>query len=105
MIRGVAAVSILRPSADAQGVSVKDMEIAWTSVKNPAAYILEIEQDELEVSITIKLPSSATRFAIPNGFLISGSEYDLGIGAVSDKGNISFVETRLRPQEKSDAMT
>lgn len=88
-----AAVSILRPLADARGVGVKDLEIAWTSAKNPAACIVEIEQDKLEVSITVKLTGSATRFAVPNGFLFPGTEYQLGIGAVSDKGNISFVET------------
>lgn len=95
-----AAVSILRPSADARGVTVKDMEIAWTSVKNPAACIVEIEQDELEVSIKVKLPGSASRFAVPNGFLFPATKYELGIGAVSDKGNISFVETTFTTSGK-----
>jgi hypothetical protein len=95
-----AAVSILQPSADARGVAVKDMEIAWTSAKNPAACIVEIEQDELEVSIKVKLPGSASRFVVPNGFLFPAKKYELGIGAVSDKGNISFVETTFTTSEK-----
>jgi len=95
-----AAVSILRPSADARGVAVKDMEIAWTSVKNPTACILEIEQDELEISIKVKLPGSASRFAVPNGFLFPGTKYELSIGAVSDKGNISVVETTFTTSRK-----
>jgi len=95
-----APVFILRPSADARGAAVKDMEIAWTSVKNPAAFIVEIEQDELEVSIKVKLPGSASRFVVPNGFLFPGMKYELGIGVVSDKGNISFAETTFTTSGK-----
>jgi len=40
--------SIVRPRADARGVSAKDAVIAWTPVKNVAAYIVELEQDRLK---------------------------------------------------------
>jgi hypothetical protein len=89
-----ATASFLRPGAGARGVGAKDVEITWTPVKNLAAYIIEIEQEALDVRIRAKLPGSgATSFAVPNGFLLPGTEYHLGIGTVTDEGNISFVES------------
>ena len=88
-----ATVSILRPGAGARGVAAKDLEITWAPVKNLAAYLIEIEQDELNVNITAKLPGSVAAFAVPNGFLLPGTEYKVSIGTVTDEGNISFVET------------
>jgi len=88
-----ATVSFLQPKADAQGVGTKNLEITWTPVKNLTAYIIYIEQDELDVNLTVKLPGSVATFAVPDGFLLPGTEYMLGIGTVTDEGNISFVET------------
>jgi hypothetical protein len=88
-----ATASFLRPGAGARGVGAKDLEITWTPVRNLAAYIIEIEQDELDVKITAKLPGSVTTFAVPDGFLLPDTEYQLGIGTVTDEGNVSFVET------------
>jgi hypothetical protein len=88
-----ATASFVRPGAGARGVGIMNLEITWTPVKNMAAYIVEIEQDELDVNITAKLPGSVTTFAVPDGFLLPGTEYQLGIGTVTDDGNISFVET------------
>ena len=95
-----AAVSILRPSADARGVGVRDLKIAWTPLKNLAAYIIEIQQDQLGVEVTAKLPGSAAGFTVPNGFLVPGMEYQLGIGTVAEKGNISFVESTFTTSGK-----
>jgi hypothetical protein len=88
-----ATVSFVRPGADARDVSATDLEITWTPVKNLAAYIVEIEQEELEVNITAKLPGSVSTFAVPQGFLRAGTEYQVGIGTVAGEGNVSFVET------------
>jgi hypothetical protein len=88
-----ATVSFVNPKAEAQGVGVKNLEITWTPVKNLAAYIIYIEQDELDVSLTAKLPGSAAAFVVPKGFLAPGTEYMLGIGTVTNEGNVSYVET------------
>jgi hypothetical protein len=88
-----ATVSFIQPKAEAQDVSTKNLIITWTPVKNLAAYIIYIEQDELDVSLTAKLPGSVAAFTVPDGFLLPGTEYQLGIGTVTDEGNISFVET------------
>ena len=88
-----ATTSFLRPVADAEGVGITDLEITWTPVKDLMAYILLIEQEALDVSITAKLPGSVATFAVPDGFLLPGTEYKLAIGTVTDEGNISTTET------------
>lgn len=93
-------ISFLEPGEDAENVDTRDLKITWTPVENLAGYIIEVEQDELGVSVTAKLPGSATSFAVPNGFLSPGMEYNLGIGTISDEGNISFVETSFTTAEK-----
>ena len=91
-----ATASFLRPGAGARGVGAKNLKITWTPVKNLAAYIIRIEQRKVGVNLTAKLPGSVGTFAVPDGFLLPGMEYQLAIGTVSDEGNISFVETTFR---------
>jgi hypothetical protein len=88
-----AAAAFLRPPAGTRGVSVTDLRITWTAVRNVTAYIVTIEQSELDVSITARLPGSAASFAVPDGFLRPGTAYQVGIGTETGDGNISFVET------------
>jgi hypothetical protein len=88
-----ATTSFLKPGAHARGVSTKNLNITWTPVKHAAAYIINIERDELDVNITAKLPGSVTTFAVPDGFLVPGTKYQLEIGTVAEEGNISFIET------------
>ncbi|MDZ7288468.1 MAG: hypothetical protein ONB44_00875 [candidate division KSB1 bacterium] len=95
-----ATTSFLHPQAGAQNVPIKNLKITWTPVKNLAAYIIYIEQDELDVNLTAKLPGSVATFDVPGGFLLSGTEYQLGIGTVTEEGNISFIETAFTTAEK-----
>jgi hypothetical protein len=83
------------PQADAQDVPLDELEIEWKPVNGMAAYIVEIEQDELDVNITARLPSAAKSFVVPAGFLRPGLKYQLGIGTVSQTGNISYIETHF----------
>jgi hypothetical protein len=88
-----AAPSLVRPKAEAEGVATKGLEIAWTPVPNAAAYVVKIEQEDLNEVIETRVLASATRFAVPNGFLRSGREYVLGVGSVLKNGNMSVLET------------
>ena len=90
-----ATASLLSPKAGARGVSARALNISWSPVKNLAAYIVRIKQRTLGVDLTARLPGSVTTFAVPDGLLRPGTEYQLAIGTVSDEGNISFVETRF----------
>jgi hypothetical protein len=91
-----AAAAFVRPRAGARGVAIKGLELAWTPVKDLAAHVVYIEQPELGVEITARVPGSATSFAVPDGFLVPGTEYQVGLGTVAPEGNMSFVETTIR---------
>lgn len=88
-----ASVSFLTPEEEAEDVEIEGLQITWTPVAGMAAYIVEIEQDDLEVSIIATLSGDATSFAIPANFLAPGLEYTFAIGSVAENGNMSFVET------------
>lgn len=87
-----ATASLLRPAPGAQDVPL-NLVISWKPVEGVVGYIIEIEQDELEIELTVELPGDASSFAVPAGFLRGGREYSLGIGTVSADHNVSFVET------------
>lgn len=93
------ATTFTKPAPAAEYVSVKDLEISWSTVEGVASYIVEIEQDELNVNITALLPASSTFLAVPNGYLLPGTEYEMGIGTVNSEGNISFVETTFTTEK------
>jgi hypothetical protein len=76
-----------------RGRAGQGLVISWTPARNLAAYLIAIEQDSLEVSITAKLPGSATSFAVPDGFLAPGMEYVLSIGTMTSEGNTTYVES------------
>jgi len=88
-----ATASFLNPMAEAKEIPIEALEIKWDLLENIVSYIVEIEQDELEVNITAKLTGDATSFAVPEHFLQPGTDYALSIGTVTKEGNISFVET------------
>jgi hypothetical protein len=89
------SMSFVGPGADAKGVPLHGLEISWTPLNDLAACIVYIENHDLDVEVTARVPGSATAFAVPDGFLRPGTEYQVGLGAVSRDGNISFVETTL----------
>ena len=80
-------------------MSAAGFEIAWTSAPGASGYIVEIEQDELGVGLKVELPASSSTFAVPDGFLQAGVEYELGIGTKTEVGNVSFVETTFSTSE------
>jgi hypothetical protein len=94
-----ATTSFKVPAADAEGVGIKDQVITWTPVKNIAAYMINLEQEEQNLNVTARLAGSVNQFAVPEGFLHANSEYKLGIGTVSEAGNISFIETSFTTAE------
>ncbi len=81
------------PNPGADDVPATNTKISWRTVAGVARYIVEIEHDELGTRVEAVLPRGTTSFAVPEGFLMPGTEYELAIGTVDEAGNISFVET------------
>jgi len=98
-----AATSFVSPRAGARGVVIKNLRIAWNPVKNPAAYIVKIEGRKPEANLTVQVPGTVSTFVVPDGFLVPGAEYGVAIGTVSEKRNISFVETTFTTGGESKA--
>ena len=90
-----ATTAFIGPHPAATGVSVEDLKISWRAVAGVSSYIVKIENDDLNVKIAATVPGTATTFAVPNGFLSPGTEYELGVGTVTRDGNVSFVETHF----------
>ncbi len=91
--------TFMQPAPDADDVEIEDLEISWSLVEGLSHYIVEIEQDELDVNLTTQLPATVTKFAVPDGFLRPDTEYKLAIGTVTEDGNISFVEMSFTTAE------
>ena len=94
-----ATTAFIDPRPAATGVAAKDLKISWRAVDGMASYIVKIENDDLNVKIAATLPGTTTTFAVPNGFLSPGTEYELSVGTVTRDGNVSFVETHFTTQK------
>jgi hypothetical protein len=78
--------------ADGAEVAPTDLVITWQPVAGAAFYIVEIENDDLDVNLTAKLEATQTSLAVPNGFLRPGTEYELGLATGTPAGNVAFAE-------------
>lgn len=90
-----AAVSFVRPKREEKNVPVKGMTLSWTAGKNLSAIVVVIEQEKTGREVRANLAGDATTFAVPEGFLLPGTEYKVAIGTVSKDGNGSFTETTM----------
>jgi hypothetical protein len=81
----------LSPKDEAE-VSPQNLSITWTPAKDAAAQVVVLEQEELGESITTRLPGTAQKFVVPEGFLRPGKEYRLGVGTLARGGNAAYVE-------------
>lgn len=94
-----ATAEFVSPAPRAKDVPIADVKVSWRGGAAIASYIVEIEQDDLGTTIQAVLPGSTTTFAVPDGFLRPGTEYQLAIGTVGNEGNTSFVETTFTTGE------
>jgi hypothetical protein len=87
------------PAPESENVPVKDFVVAWSAVEDVAAYVVKIDQRELNVNFMVRVPSAWTAFALPDGFLVRGTKYKMAIGTETREGNISYVETTFTTEK------
>jgi hypothetical protein len=87
-----ATTKIVFPKRGAEDVPSKNVVIKWDAVPGVAGYKVELEDSTAENTMEIKLPPTATSFAVPEGFLVPGGEYQLGVGTIATSGNVSIIE-------------
>jgi hypothetical protein len=94
-----ATSSFVQPAREAENVPIKNFHMSWGAVKGVAAYIVTIDQRELDASFMVRLPGSSTSFALPDGFLVRGTKYKMAIGTVTGEGNTTFVENTFTTEK------
>jgi hypothetical protein len=94
-----ATTTFLKPAAEAEDVPPDNFKLSWSAVDGVASYIVTIGPFESDTSFMVRLPSSSTSFALPDGFLARGTKYKMAIGTVTGEGNTSFVETTFTTEK------
>ncbi|MDQ2962439.1 MAG: fibronectin type III domain-containing protein, partial [Pseudomonadota bacterium] len=92
--------ALVRPQAEAKNVPIKGLQVSWKRVQGADAYMVVIEQESSGRWLKVNLAGNATSFTVPDGFLLPGTEYKLGIGTVAKDGNSSFIETTFNTAKK-----
>lgn len=95
-----ATAEIFSPQQD-DVVSSDAVTIQWSQVDEAVQFILELENEssDPEQTLLINLPAGTTRFDVPASMLSPGAEYQIGIGAVAENGNIVFSESQFSTAE------
>lgn len=88
----------LLPAPDFSPKEAEDLDpvsvaFTWPAVDGAAAYVVEIENDDLGVNLTATLLGSTTRFTVPADFLLPGIEYEIGVATVTEDGNVAVAES------------
>lgn len=86
------AVAVTFPENEAEDVPL-EVTLLWEPVAEAVGYFVEIEQEDLEIVIETNIPAPASSFALPAGWLRPGLEYVVGIGSISENGNVTFIES------------
>jgi hypothetical protein len=82
--------TLINPSEEE--TDTDNLLIEWKPVKNVNYYLLEIDQEESNINLSVKIPASQTSFEMPRNFLNPDHEFALSIGTVSKENNRSFIE-------------
>ena len=90
-----APASLVRPKPDEKNVPVKGLTLSWTAGKDLSAIMLVVEHEKSGRAIRANLAGNATTFAVPDGFLMPGTEYKVAVGTVLKDGNGSFTESTM----------
>jgi hypothetical protein len=71
------------------------MTIVWAAVPDAAQYIVEFENESAdpEQSFSFVVGASITSFTVPGALVVPSSDYQIGVAAVHENGNLVFSET------------
>jgi hypothetical protein len=85
---------ITSPAAESE-IPAGALHIAWSAQPGLRKIVIELENESVdpEQVLSVELPANATSFDVPAAFMLPGSQYQVGIAAVGENGNITVVET------------
>ncbi|MCI0586197.1 MAG: fibronectin type III domain-containing protein [Planctomycetes bacterium] len=89
----LAAPTVTSPASGATDVPLTGVTASWTPTPGVTRYIVEVEEEDVETSsLVVSVPGTSTSFAIPDGWLLPGTTYQIGVGAVGPNGNVTVYE-------------
>jgi len=108
MVRGEATLShslppaptVTSPKDDQKDVPLKGTNVQWTAVNGSVSYEVVLEQKGGGRELHATLSEKSTGFAIPDAFMVPGSEYTLAVGAIMKGGNRTFVEIEFETAKR-----
>jgi hypothetical protein len=88
-----AAPVILYPEDGDESVPISGLEVLWLPDPDAASWLVELErEDDLPGKIVATLPAGTFSFIVPDGFLVAGTEYQIGVRAIGDTKNVTVSE-------------
>lgn len=84
--------TITYPLDGATGVPTVGAVATWSAGSDAESFFLELDQDELGVDLKSNIVGDTTSFGLPSGWIRPDTEYQFGLGARSQNGNLSVVE-------------
>jgi hypothetical protein len=87
------APQILFPPDGDKNIPAFGLVIEWAPDPSASSWLMELErEDDLPGQIVATLPAGSICFAVPDGFLVPGVEYQVGVRAISKAGNVTVSE-------------
>lgn len=80
------------PLDGATGVPTSGGAVGWTAGPDADSFFFELESDDAGVDLKANLAGGAASFGFPAGFLVRNTEFQVGVGARSENGNLTVVE-------------
>lgn len=89
----LAAPEILFPADGDDDIPVFGLVVQWVPNPGATSWLVELErEDDLPGKIVATLPAGTSTFAAPEGFLLPGVEYQVGVRAINADGNVTVSE-------------
>lgn len=79
---------------------VKGAKVRWEPVADAAAVQVVLKERKGLRELRATLPGNSTVFAIPDGFLVPGSKYEVAVGSIHQSGNRSYQEIEFTAQKR-----
>jgi hypothetical protein len=94
------APSLASPREGLTELPVKGAKVRWEPVAAAAAVEVVLKERKGQRELRATLPGNSTVFAIPDGFLVPGSKYEIAVGSIDQSGNRSYQEIEFTAQKR-----
>jgi hypothetical protein len=94
------APTLATPREGLTELPVKGAKVRWEPVADADAVQVVLKERKGARELRATLPGNSTVFAIPDGFLVPGSKYEVAVGSIHQSGNRSYQEIEFTAQKR-----